>query len=245
MGHVRVLQRRRIVLVQLRRIGAQKQEHDREPVKVHDSMLIARTCHSASLHPFYLVVNVHSSLSDASALRRIRRDPEAICVLYDRYAADLLADLTRRAEDREVALDLTQEAFARALEYGHRVRLARGGSAWPWLCTIARNLVIDWRRRGTVDSSARARLGIASRSDHGCPTDDLIDRLDAAKLAGSLEGALDALPPAYRHAVSGRVTEELSYRELAAAQGTSEQVVRARVSRGLRAMRVRLSGVKP
>jgi RNA polymerase sigma-70 factor (ECF subfamily) len=190
------------------------------------------------------MVSVDPSLSDRRALRRLRRDPEAICVLYDRHVARLVADLTRRTGDREVAFELAQETFARALEHGHRVHLARDGSAWPWLSTIARNLATDWRRRGAVDSSARARLGIASRAYVPDPTDDVIDRLDAAKLAGPLERALAALPPAHRHAVSGRVTEELSYDELAVAQGTSEQVIRARVSRGLRAMRLRLSGVK-
>jgi RNA polymerase sigma factor (sigma-70 family) len=199
--------------------------------------------HNPGRHPFYLV-GVDASLSDKRALRRIRRDPDAICVLYDRYAARLVAELTRRAGDREVAWELTQETFARVLEHGHRLRLEGEASAWPWLLTVARNLARDWHRRGAVDSSARARLGIASRAYVADSSDDLIARLDAATLAGPLERALEALPPTHRHAVAGRVTEELSYDELAAAQGTSEQVVRARVSRGLRAMRVRLSEVR-
>jgi RNA polymerase sigma factor (sigma-70 family) len=188
-------------------------------------------------------VNVRPSESDDSVLRRMRRDPDAVCVLYDHHAARLLTDLWRRTGDREVALELMQETFARLLERGHRIRLERGASAWPWLSTVGRNLATDWRRRGAVDSSARARLGIS----HGRGTDtneELIDRLDAASLAGPLEDALAALPASHRQAVAGRVAEGLGYDELAAAEGTSEQVIRARVSRGLRAMRVRLSGVK-
>lgn len=184
-------------------------------------------------------------LSDERALRRLRRDPEAICALYDRHAAHLVADLARRTGDREVALELTQETFARALEHGHRVRLARDGSAWPWLWTIARNLVADWRHRGAVDSSARARLGIISRTSDADSIEELVDRMDAAVLARPLVSALRALPEAQREAVAGHVTNGMSYEELAAAHGTSEQVIRARVSRGLRAMRLRLSGGKP
>jgi RNA polymerase sigma factor (sigma-70 family) len=184
-------------------------------------------------------------ISDAQALRRLRSDPDAICVLYDRHAAHLVADLARRSGAREVAFELAQETFARALEHGHRVRLAPDGSAWPWLSAIARNLLTDWRRRGAVDTSARVRLGIASRTYDADSIDDLIDRLDAVALAGPLENALAALPASHRVAVAGRVTKEMSYEELATAHGTSEQVIRARVSRGLRAMRVRLSGGKP
>lgn len=184
-------------------------------------------------------------MSDAQALRRLRSDPDAICVLYDRHAAHLVRDLARRSGEPEVAFELAQETFARALEHGHRVRLPPDGSAWPWLSTIARNLLTDWRRGGLVDSSARVRLGIASRTYDADWIDDLIDRLDATLHARPLQGALDALPASQREAVTGRVTRELSYAELAAAHGTSEQVIRARVSRGLRAMRLRLSGGKP
>jgi RNA polymerase sigma factor (sigma-70 family) len=184
-------------------------------------------------------------ISDAQALRRLRSDPDAICVLYDRHAVHLVRDLARRSGDPEVAFELAQETFARALEYGHRVRLPPDGSAWPWLSAIGRNLLADWGRRGAVDSRARVRLGIATNPHDFDSIDDLIDRLDAAVQVGRLEGALKALPASHREAVTGRVTSELSYAELAAAQGTSEQVVRARVSRGLRAMRLRLSGGKP
>jgi hypothetical protein len=61
---------------------------------------------------------MHGPLSDERALRRIRRDPEAICVLYDRHAARLVAELNRRTGDREVAVELMQETI--------RARVSRG-----------------------------------------------------------------------------------------------------------------------
>ena len=68
-------------------------------------------------------------LSDAEALRRMRRDPEAIVSLYDRHVARLVAALAAAGGDRELAFDLAQETFARALERGHRVRVGEDGSA--------------------------------------------------------------------------------------------------------------------
>jgi hypothetical protein len=41
-------------------------------------------------------------ISDARALRRLRTDPDAICVLYDRHVAHLVADLARVSRDREI-----------------------------------------------------------------------------------------------------------------------------------------------
>jgi RNA polymerase sigma-70 factor (ECF subfamily) len=182
--------------------------------------------------------------TDAEALRDSRRDPEAICVLYDRYAARLVAAVARTTGDRELAFDVVQETFARALERGHRVRLSPDGSAWPWLWRVARNLVTDARRRGAVDRRARERLGIATvRLDVGY--EDAIARADADALGPGLAAALADLDPLQRAAVDGRVSAELGYDALARMLGTSEAVARARVSRGLRALRMRLSGGRP
>jgi RNA polymerase sigma factor (sigma-70 family) len=181
-----------------------------------------------------------SSLSDAQALRRCRRDPEAICVLYDRYVARLIAAVAHACGDRETAFDIAQETFARVLERGHRVKLPPDGSAWPWLWTVARNLLRDRQRREVVDAGARRRLGIGTVRFDAEAIDELIDRLDADEL----RTALEALPVDQRQAVVGRVAG-LEYAELAGRFGASEEAVRARVSRGLRALRLRLSGGRP
>jgi DNA-directed RNA polymerase specialized sigma24 family protein len=102
---------------------------------------------------------VSVELSDAEALRRSRRDPEAICALYDRHLPRLVAALGRMG-DRELAFDIAQETFAVALERGHEVKLPPEGSAWPWLWTVARNRLRDYQRRDAVDRRAWRRLGI-------------------------------------------------------------------------------------
>jgi len=173
-------------------------------------------------------------LSDAEALRRLRTDPDAICVLYDRYVMRLVGGLARSGVDRELAWDVTQETFARLLEKGHRVRIPADGTLAPWLQRVARNLVIDARRRGAADTRALARLGIPRIQWD----EDVAARLDA-------QDALETLPADQRRAVAARVAGDLTYEELAHAIGTSEVAARARVSRGLRALRVRLSGGKP
>jgi RNA polymerase sigma-70 factor, ECF subfamily len=179
-----------------------------------------------------------SSLSDAQALRRCRRDPEAICVLYDRHVARLVAAVAQACGDRETAFEIAQETFARALEGGHRVKLPPDGSAWPWLWVVARNLLRDRQRREIVDAGARRRLGIATVRFEAEAVDELIERVDAEEL----RAALGELPVEQRGAVVGRVAGGLEYAELAGRFGASEEAVRARVSRGLRALRLRLSG---
>lgn len=147
--------------------------------------------------------------------------------------------------DREVAFDIAQETFARVLEQGHRVRVPVDGSAWPWLWVVARNLLRDAQRRALVDATARRRLGIGTAAYDEEAVDELIARVDSDELSEALSRALEELPTEQRRAVLGRVTHGLGYDALAEGTGMSEEAVRARVSRGLRALRIRLSGGRP
>jgi RNA polymerase sigma-70 factor (ECF subfamily) len=184
-------------------------------------------------------------LSDAQALRRCHRDPDAICALYDRYVARLAAALVHECGDRETAFDIVQETFARTLEHGRRVVLAPDGSAWPWLWTVARNLLHDYRRHKVVDAGARRRLRMATVALDTESLDELIERVDAVELRESLATALAELPREQREAVIARIAGGLEYAKLAEAGGVGEAAIRARVSRGLRSLRLRMSGGKP
>jgi RNA polymerase sigma-70 factor (ECF subfamily) len=72
----------------------------------------------------------------------------------------------------------------------------------------------------------------------------LLDRLAAEELARPLQRALEALPHEQRDALHGRIAEGMSYQELSEASGVSEELLRTRVSRGLKALQVRLVGGK-
>jgi RNA polymerase sigma-70 factor (ECF subfamily) len=188
---------------------------------------------------------MRAGLSDAEALRRLRRDPDAIVALYDRHVARLVAALASASGDRQLAFDLAQETFAQVLQVGHRVRLETDGSAWPWLWTVARNLLRDSQRRDVVERGARQRLGISAIPYDEQAVDELISRVDATDLRAEVRAALAELPHQQREAVVGRVLVADNYASLSVLTGTSEQALRARVSRGLRTLRLRLSGGRP
>jgi DNA-directed RNA polymerase specialized sigma24 family protein len=84
-----------------------------------------------------------------------RKQPgDAFGQFYDRHVASVLAYFRRRTGDAELAMDLTAETFARALETRPARELASGEST-GWLFTIAHNLLVDSYRRGQVDDRAR------------------------------------------------------------------------------------------
>jgi RNA polymerase sigma-70 factor (ECF subfamily) len=177
--------------------------------------------------------------ADGELLAATRRDPEAFAEFYARYSHAVLGYFMNRTRRADLAADLTAETFAAALESAHRYR-AEGATAVAWLIEIARNKLIDSIRRGRVEDAARRRLGMRPLE-----LDDALDaletRLDFAAHERWLEEMLISLPPAHREAILAHVVDERTYAELSAELDISEAVVRKRVSRGLRALRSRLS----
>jgi RNA polymerase sigma factor (sigma-70 family) len=161
-------------------------------------------------------------------------DPEAFAVFYRRHVHGVLAFFRRRVASAEVALDLTAETFAAALEgasrYEPRPEPARG-----WLFGIAWNKLHEAQRRGRAEDKVRRALGMAPI----VLTDEGIERIE--RLAGGpvLE-LLEGLPAEQREAVRARILDDRPYGEIAGELGCSASVVRKRVSRGVRALRTML-----
>jgi RNA polymerase sigma factor (sigma-70 family) len=172
------------------------------------------------------------SSSDADLLRASRRDDQAFRLVYDRRAAHVFRFLETRCDERETALDLTAEVFARAWLHRGRFRDEAGGSALPWLLGIARNVLRASLERRRVETEARRRLGLEYR--------DVTVEPDAGWLIdgeGEIEAALTRLPAAERDAIALRVVESLSYRDVASRLDCSEAAARVRVHRGLTRLR--------
>lgn len=184
------------------------------------------------------MVRGHDS-TDGDLLKAVRREPQAVGLVYDRYALRLVRYLQQRGASEDVALDAVQEVFARLIVHRRRVRLADDGSLWPWLAVTGRNLLRDWQRRGMVEARARHRLGISYAPDEPA---DALERIEATGQQAPLRLALERLTPEQRTAVTARVVEEHDYSEIARASGASEETVRRRVSRGLRAMQTFFQG---
>jgi RNA polymerase sigma-70 factor (ECF subfamily) len=165
-------------------------------------------------------------------------DPEAFGLFYDRHVRALLGYFARRTGDPEVAGDLTAETFASALVAKRRFK-RDGPPAAAWLWTIAARRLVDFQRRGRVDARMRRSLAIERRP---VSADDAhMIRLLADDTASVL---LAELPADQRDAIAGHVVEDRGYSDLAGELGTSEAVVRQRVSRGLAALRRRMGGAR-
>ena len=169
-------------------------------------------------------------LSDAELLALAHDNPNAFGPFYERHAEAILNYLARRTGDAEVALDLTAEVFAAALESSARYKKEEAPPR-AWLFGIANKKLAASRRRNAIDQNARRRMRMRriEFSDEGI---ERVEELIDASRSGYLRG-MEKLAPAERMAIKARIIDERDYADIAAEDDSSEATIRQRVSRGL------------
>ena len=170
---------------------------------------------------------------DAALIERWRGgDERAAATLVERHAhaiARFVASLGERDEVEEVV----QDAFVRA--FGS-LDSFRGESTFrTWLLTIARNLLRD-RQRGRK----RAKVHVEIRDDDLVSSSDALEGTVAAETEQRLRAAVEALSPMQRSIFTLRVTEGLSYKEIAIAVGSTEGAARVHYHNAMRIIRERI-----
>jgi RNA polymerase sigma-70 factor (ECF subfamily) len=166
-------------------------------------------------------------------------DGQAFASFYRRHLPVVVAVLLRETGDREATADLTAEVFAAVFLAARRFRARGAGSARPWVLGIARNKLLESRRRGRIEDRARRRMAFEPET---LDDDDLVrvEELAAGAEAPVLE-LVEQLPETQREAVRSRFVEGREYDEIAREMKCSELVVRQRVSRGLSRLRNQLT----
>jgi RNA polymerase sigma factor (sigma-70 family) len=162
-------------------------------------------------------------------------DGAAFATFYRRHLPTVVGFLLRETGDREATADLTAEVFASIFLVARRFRPRGPGSARPWVLGIARNKLLESRRRSRVEDRARRRLAFEPEvldDDDLARVDELAAAADQPVLA-----LVEQLPGNQRDAVRSRVLEDREYGEIARELNCSELVARQRVSRGLSRLR--------
>jgi RNA polymerase sigma-70 factor, ECF subfamily len=169
-----------------------------------------------------------------------RHDPELIDQLIVQYQHRLLRYLLYLTGDREMAEDLFQETWMRVLVRGSQFN---GNSRFDtWLFTIARNLVIDLRRKRTTSSlEALCENGDDDRPFE-VPADDPspLDLYESRESGQRIAEALLSLEPLHREVLVLRFHEEMSLEEIASVTRAPLSTVKSRLYRGLAALKPRV-----
>ena len=181
------------------------------------------------------------SLAVSAGLKR--QDAGLLDELIVRYQHRLMRYLLYLTSNREMAEDLFQEVWMRVLVRGAQFN---GQARFDtWLFTIARNLVIDQRRKRTMSSLDELFEGsgdddrpmsLEIADGEPTPFDRFCNLEDRERIAAALL-QLDTL---YREVLVLRFHEELSLEEIAKVTRAPLSTVKSRLYRGMAAIKPKL-----
>ena len=141
--------------------------------------------------------------------------------LIRRYERPVFALVFRMVRDRELAEDLSQETFIKALNAIDSYRPEFKFSSW--IFKIANNAAIDHLRRRELDTLSLDGSPHAETPDAieatalqiGDNQETPLEAVEARELGKSIEAAIDALRPEYRSCILLRHVEGRPYEEIA------------------------------
>lgn len=153
-------------------------------------------------------------------------DFEELVARYDRRLFNVMYGMTGNYHD---ALDLTEEAFIRALRAYPRFR--GDSDPFTWLYRIAVNVLKKKHRK----EARRAELWREHLESDPPPTSTRSDghqSIIQKERAFLVRQAMAALPRVFREAITLRYVDELSYEGIAEVVGCSIGTVKSRIARG-------------
>jgi RNA polymerase sigma-70 factor (ECF subfamily) len=180
---------------------------------------------------------------EATLVQRCAAKDEIACAElvgeHQRMVVQLAVNLL---DDRDEALDVSQEVFLRVFRTIHRFRGQSSLRTWIYRIAVnqARNRHRFWRRRRRADQ--------VSLEDHVSVHGELVSTHQATperelaqkELGDRLQRALNNLPFDQRTAIVLREVDGLSYDEIAFSLGVAIGTVKSRLTRARQALRLEL-----
>lgn len=169
-------------------------------------------------------------------------DAQAVEELLAEHAERIYRFGMRMCRDEEDARDVTQETMLAAAQ---SLPTFRGeGGVSTWLYTIARRFCGRMRRLRSGEPAKLESLGTpADEGKLGSPGRGVDDAVEARRIDGWIQAAVDGLDPAQREVFILRDMEGLTAAEVARALEISVPAVKSRLHRARAAIRERLAPV--
>lgn len=147
---------------------------------------------------------------------------EAFDTLLIRYKQRLFSYIFQMVRDRDLADDIFQETFIKAITTIRQGRYSDMGKFSAWLYRIARNLAVDSVRaeKGeNVVSADDADYDVLNRRE--LAEDTIEDVMVDLQIEEDLRRLVDRLPDVQRQVLEMRYYQDLSFKEIAEITGVS------------------------
>lgn len=171
----------------------------------------------------------------------------SLAELYRSRGGAILALLTRMLGDTMEAEEVLQDTFVRIWQRAGRYQPAQSGPL-TWMILLARGLAIERLRTRTRRATLRATGASESGESEGFQPEtaspaDGFSALASREQSGRVEDALAGLPAEQRLTLELAFFKGCTQEEIAHTTGQPLGTVKARIRRGMLALRRRLKGI--
>jgi len=164
-----------------------------------------------------------SGLTDEQLVKAyVGGDNEAFDTLLGRHQQNLFSYILQLVHDRDLADDIFQDTFIKAITTIRQNKYNELGKFAPWLFRIARNLVVDSFRADRTDttvSTDTASYDVLNRRELADLTAE--DMMIDMQIEEDLRALVSALPENQQEVLHMRYYRDMSFKEIADATGVS------------------------
>jgi RNA polymerase sigma-70 factor (ECF subfamily) len=186
--------------------------------------------------PFGIISVGVVAMEDKLLILRFRRgSTDALCRMYEKYEGVMLTVAAGLLNDVNAAQDAVHDVFVALAQSPERLRLA--GSLRSYLTTCVANLARD-RLRANKRRAASPPEFESQAEERTMPLSRAIHDEEVRRLAD----ALATLPYEQREVVVLHLKGDLTFRAIAAVQGTSLNTIQSRYRYGIDKLRSLLNG---
>lgn len=149
-------------------------------------------------------------------------DNKAFDVLLKRHQIRVFSYILHIVKNKEVADDIFQETFVKAITTIKQGRYTDSGKFSAWISRIAHNLIIDYYRQEKAENTVSAndtQTDMLNRKD--LCEENVEDKIVTSQIHDDVRKIVHALPDAQREVLLMRYYRNMSFKEIADATGVS------------------------
>ena len=181
---------------------------------------------------------LHVDTDDMLVARYSEGDNKAFDELMARYQSKIYNYILFTVRNQEVAEDLFQEAFMKAIVTIQQGRYTADGRFGAWITRIAHNLVIDaFRTERSENTISNDECEVDLQNDADLCDDNVEMQMVNDQTLADVRRLVNALPANQREVVYMRYYQDLSFKEIAEITGVSINTALGRIRYALLNMR--------
>ncbi len=182
---------------------------------------------------------MNAKLSDSILLNRYLEGQQgAISLLIERHSARVRSYIRMMVKDYDLAEDLFQETFIKAVRVIDSGRYTDNGRFLSWVLRIAHNIVIDhFRSKKSSQTIGESEAGYDVLGSLRFSDEPIEDKIIHQQIASDVRRLVDFLPEEQQEVVRMRYFYDMSFKDIAEQSGVSINTALGRMRYALINMR--------